>query len=158
MTKDEFLNYTAKEIRNSTELMIGYIELFSKEFSREPDCAPCTIRSDYYKLKNHLTSPKKNKKMSNNKYKISPEHQNEIIRVNGIAVYLKNATNEQLDDYLSEKGKSVNLEARKEKVKLIKKEVDLSDLKVSELKKLAEKKGIEDFDSMKKNDLVNALS
>jgi len=64
MTSQELVNKAASDVRNSPELMALYITIFTETFGRAPDCAGCTFKNDFSKLKNAvLTGTKKQETM-----------------------------------------------------------------------------------------------
>lgn len=48
------LNKNSQEVRRSPDLMAIYIELFKETFGYKPNCAACTFKSDFDKLKKRL--------------------------------------------------------------------------------------------------------
>lgn len=54
MDARDFIKISAKEIRESNELMRLYIKLYEGAFSVQPNCAPCTFNRDFKRFKKHV--------------------------------------------------------------------------------------------------------
>lgn len=114
MTKEEFLTYNASQVRYNEALLAGYVALYEEVFGEKPNCVSCSFNDNFQKLRNHFKqkeTPKQNKNIKQT-FEIHPAYCTEIIRVKGAAVYLKNASDEQIRDYLTERP-GVDLKQRK---------------------------------------------
>jgi hypothetical protein len=66
MTKDELILIDKSKVRGSSNLMSIYIDLFSQEFGKKPNCAGCTFSNDWIRFVN---SVKGNNKYDKPKFK-----------------------------------------------------------------------------------------
>lgn len=61
MDLKELLNYSANEVRRSSDLMAVYIVEFKKVFGTAPNCVSCSFNSDFQRLKNYSSNGEKPK-------------------------------------------------------------------------------------------------
>lgn len=81
MTVQELILKNPKEVRKSPDLMGFYVEAFKSQFGYKPDCAGCTFRNDFLKLKKSIQSgvePKKQKTMEQEKTFVLGEKRRKI--------------------------------------------------------------------------------
>ena len=82
MTASEFVKLNPQTVRNSANLMQGYIELFSETFGRKPDCAGCTFKRDFGRLLKKLQTgaePTTLKSMSTPTFKLKKGYADKIL-------------------------------------------------------------------------------
>lgn len=50
ITIEDLIKAGKNEVRNNSNLMTAYIQIFEEKFGRKPDCAGCTFNSDWNRL------------------------------------------------------------------------------------------------------------
>lgn len=85
MIVEELIKLGSHKVRGSSDLMTIYINLFTKEFGKAPNCVGCSFSSDWQKLVNRSKSDQKQIIMTENKYKLN-RIENRILtyKLNGI--------------------------------------------------------------------------
>lgn len=61
MTVYELIKENPNKVRNSPDLMAFYLEEYQKKFSKLPNCAGCTFKSDWKRFVNSFSSAKTTK-------------------------------------------------------------------------------------------------
>lgn len=62
MTVEELIKLNSQKVRGNSDLMAFYIESFEKQFGKKPNCAGCTFKTDFQKLKRAIESKSKPQK------------------------------------------------------------------------------------------------
>jgi len=88
MTVQDIVKLNPTQVRNDKDLMPLYIEMYTEVFGSKPNCAGCTFKKDFNKLKKAIltgttlrTSAKNFNKMAPvaRKYKLNRAHENRIL-------------------------------------------------------------------------------
>jgi hypothetical protein len=167
MTIEDLIKAGKNQVRNNSNLMSAYIDLFTEKFGRKPDCAGCTFNVDWNRLTNSNIQnteimSDKTFRLKNNaviySYDVEDKKLKRIIRKRA---YGNVMTEEFAENFLTH-GTAQQIADRKKQFAVLPKkfieseEVDLSKKKIDELKALAIEKEFpkEEWESLKKDELV----
>lgn len=140
MTREELITIGEHKVRTNETLMLSYLKEFEKLFSRKPQCAGCTFKSDWSKFINGNIQTQNNFKMKTDKTFELVGSANSLIHTYRIAkkpyrTYGNRMTEEFANAYLTE-GTKEELEARQ---KYFKKTPKVAKSKVEEIEVKTEK-------------------
>lgn len=97
MDIQELIQLNSDKVRRDSNLMLFYIECFSKTFGYKPNCAGCTFNSDFIKLKTALHNKEKVVNLTNKTKKM--ENTFKLKRIEGnILAYRKDKKTFRLYD------------------------------------------------------------
>ena len=173
-TLDDLIKAGKNQVRNNSDLMTAYIQLFKEKFGREPDCAGCTFHNDWNRLINN-SNPTNQEIMSDTNITFQLRDKNKIYsydfkhkngRMIRTRVYGNLMTEEFAEKYLTE-GSEEELQERRSEfktlpAKFIDENTDDDPVKKKSLKDLqqiaSEKQYPEDdWKKLKKEDLIAYL-
>lgn len=114
------------EVRQNSDLMSAYIQLFQEKFGRKPDCAGCTFDYDWKRLTENLTSINTENMSSDKTFKLRDnsiiytfERENEETKTHRrVRVYGNIMTEEFAEEYLTA-GTPEEIESRKKQFKVL---------------------------------------
>lgn len=104
----------ANEVRGNSSLMLDYIQLYKEVYGKELNCASCTFKSDFTRLKQHLANNKQSTNNSIMGFKI--KKRNVILSYKKDGLTYRKYDNIANDQFLSEfltHGTSEELEERR---------------------------------------------
>ena len=117
--RSKLINSSIAEVRANPDLMQYYVQEFELHFGYKPNCAGCSLKTDFHRLINALKNEvqPKIKKMSNNKTFVIGIDAPDILTYKNkegrpVRCYSSKATDEFVIEYLTN-GKPEELEERK---------------------------------------------